>query len=457
MAKLKKGANGNPTKSFFVRMITRDITLEDCILDLIDNSIDGAWKAEGGRPASLDQEADLSSYKIDLVVKPNEFSVTDNCGGIPLSEAQEYAFTFGRRDIDEGDDFSIGVYGIGMKRAVFKMGRDIAINSTFFDEDQDALDAYRVPINVTEWLKPKNEADWDFPIYEAKAGTVAGVHLVVKDLTTETSAEFGSPSFLRELKKILGRDYTLHLHYGLKITLNGAPITGASLLLRSGGDYHPIRTKRSIDVGDGKVQIEIIAGMGAPPPETNAADEANGDERWGWYVICNGRVVLAGDKTAAAGWGTEGWPQWHGQYNGFIGIVLFSSADADLLPLTTTKRSIDTTSTVFRSARPNMRDLAKQWTQYTNVRKPVVVEAKKLEDATIAVPFYQIPMRAKMSMAQVADIPVKPKQAIANINYTVSVERYQALAAAMGDASMAYREIGTRTFEYAYLDYVGRD
>lgn len=49
----KRVAHANPTKSFFVRMITRDISLEDCILDLIDNSIDGAWEVEGGHPIDL--------------------------------------------------------------------------------------------------------------------------------------------------------------------------------------------------------------------------------------------------------------------------------------------------------------------------------------------------------------------------------------------------------------------
>jgi len=34
-------ANAYPRKHFFFEMFTRDISLEDCILDLIDNSIDG--------------------------------------------------------------------------------------------------------------------------------------------------------------------------------------------------------------------------------------------------------------------------------------------------------------------------------------------------------------------------------------------------------------------------------
>ena len=32
---------GDPVKSFFVEMLTRDIELEDAILDLLDNCVDG--------------------------------------------------------------------------------------------------------------------------------------------------------------------------------------------------------------------------------------------------------------------------------------------------------------------------------------------------------------------------------------------------------------------------------
>ena len=35
-------ASAIPTKQFFVSMLTRDIRLEDAILDLVDNCLDGA-------------------------------------------------------------------------------------------------------------------------------------------------------------------------------------------------------------------------------------------------------------------------------------------------------------------------------------------------------------------------------------------------------------------------------
>ena len=55
-------ADASPTKAFFVNMITRDISLEDCILDLIDNSVDSAWRSEGNPPMSLGDDTNLSAY-----------------------------------------------------------------------------------------------------------------------------------------------------------------------------------------------------------------------------------------------------------------------------------------------------------------------------------------------------------------------------------------------------------
>lgn len=37
--------DGNPTKKFFIDMITRDISIEDAIIDLLDNSIIGKTKS----------------------------------------------------------------------------------------------------------------------------------------------------------------------------------------------------------------------------------------------------------------------------------------------------------------------------------------------------------------------------------------------------------------------------
>lgn len=50
---------GNPTKKFFIEMITRDISIEDAIIDLLDNSIDGATQINSD---------DLSGFVINIEI-----------------------------------------------------------------------------------------------------------------------------------------------------------------------------------------------------------------------------------------------------------------------------------------------------------------------------------------------------------------------------------------------------
>lgn len=104
-------ADASPTKTFFVRMLTRDITLDDCILDLVDNSIDGAWESSGEKPSALIVDEALADYSIEITVDSERFKISDNCGGITLEEAVNYAFTFGRKPTERQAEYSVGVYG----------------------------------------------------------------------------------------------------------------------------------------------------------------------------------------------------------------------------------------------------------------------------------------------------------------------------------------------------------
>ncbi len=114
-------ADARPTKSFFVRMLTRDTSLDDCILDLVDNSIDGACETSGVRLSELTVDDSLSGFLIEIQITDKVFQISDNCGGIGLTDARDYAFTFGRKEDEPQSDYTVGVYGIGMKRAIFKL------------------------------------------------------------------------------------------------------------------------------------------------------------------------------------------------------------------------------------------------------------------------------------------------------------------------------------------------
>lgn len=444
-------AGANPTKTFFVRMITRDISLEDCILDLIDNSVDGAWRCEGSRPMGLAQDTDLSKYKIEITANAETFCIADNCGGMSLDDAIEHAFSFGRKATDDTDDYSIGVYGIGMKRAVFKLGTDIVVRSTFREDDGNRF-AFAVPIVIADWLRD-DTPPWDFDIVEDDELKENGVEITVRHLTSGAATSFGSPAFIQNLRRTIGRDYSLHLHRGLQIVLNESAVPAWQIEMREGADFSPMRVEYEDEVDGDPVVVEVIGGMAAPPPDTTDPDvEDEGEKRFGWYIVCNGRIVLAADKTTVSGWGTEDWPQWHRQYSGFVGIVLFTAANAAALPLTTTKRSVDVSSEIFRRARPKMREVTRSWIDYTNSRKQDLDEAKKIEAAAASVAIYAVARRASVVLPRL--VP-KPQEPVANVNYAVPLVRLKKLAKALGRSSMPYRDVGLKTFEYTYDDLVG--
>src|SRR2546427_11930787 len=127
--------NASPTKEFFIHMLTRDIQLTPAILDLVDNSFDGA---RGLRPRGnyegLWVRMEMSSEKCDIA---------DNCGGIPVDIARDYAFRFGRPKEAKGTPGSMGQFGVGMKRTFFRLGRHFVVRSTTtesrftVDEDVD--------------------------------------------------------------------------------------------------------------------------------------------------------------------------------------------------------------------------------------------------------------------------------------------------------------------------------
>ena len=96
-------------------MLTRDVLLTRAIIDLVDNSIDGAKR--------LRSEGDYSGLKVIIRFSEEEFSIEDNCGGISIPTARDYAFRFGRPKDAPSTTSSVGQFGVGMKRTFFKLGR----------------------------------------------------------------------------------------------------------------------------------------------------------------------------------------------------------------------------------------------------------------------------------------------------------------------------------------------
>ncbi|ADG08962.1 ATP-binding protein [Caulobacter segnis] len=437
----------DPTKAFFVRTITRDIRLEDCILDLVDNSLDGARSMLGAPASTIDGKIDFSKFLVEIHFSEDGFSIVDNCGGISLDDAINYAFTFGRREDDDPEDYTIGVYGIGMKRAVFKLGNQVSVRSTNRPPKKGAApEPFEVTIDVPEWLKSPT---WDFDLGPSDPLSKPGVEIVVKDLNDEVAAVFATPGFENNMRRLLGRDYSRFISHGLTIKVNGKAIRPFEFGILQSDTIKPFRA----DFTFRDVRVELISGMAAQPSESDDPDEdAEKEDRSGWYVLCNDRLVLAADKSIITGWGYEGKNRWHPQYRGFIGIVHFSAKSTEDLPLTTTKRSIDPDRQVYKGAIGRMIELTRAWIDYTNKRKSALEEAKSLEGGAKYVPAFDLPINKTLSYPTLTSAP-RVKEI--TIQYPKLQRLVRDLAQGFGDPGLSAREVGNRSFDYAYRELVG--
>ncbi|MCP4263901.1 MAG: hypothetical protein GY774_41300 [Planctomycetes bacterium] len=362
MAK-KDEAIAIPTKQFFVSMLTRDINLADAILDLIDNCLDGALRLSDG------DEVDYSKHSVNIILDCKRFSIEDDCGGISRDIAKNYAFKMGREPDDERDSESetIGMYGVGMKRAIFKMGRD-AIVRTNCDNDE-----FYVPI-ASDWLDDK---EWNpLPILQSTTETKLehpGTIIEVTNLYPSVSKHFENDSFINDLQTAIGEHFTSFLQKGLKIIVNDSsvkPVLVEVLVSDEADGPAPYVYQKEIEGVTVSITVGLNTGKAIDDNDEESADfERNRSAATaGWTVFCNDRAVIVGDKSRLTGWG-DGLPFYHYQFSVITGIVEFRSACADKLPITTTKRALDTSSDVWLEARTKMREGLRVWINHTNMWK----------------------------------------------------------------------------------------
>lgn len=440
-------AHAAPSKEFFVRMITKDIHLEDCILDLIDNCLDGARRNSANAPDATRYQG----FAARIEISPDFFKIEDNCGGIGVDQAIDYAFHFGRRKDAPPGDHSIGLYGIGMKRAIFKMGNAIAIRSS------TNLDSFAATIDVDAWLAkaPVKGADgslhedWDFDLDDAPALAYPGTQISIQQLYPEVSRQFADPTFRNGLVRIVSRDYAHFIAKGFSITVNGIPVAGFRFAVREGENIKPLRTHYVDETG---IRVEIIAGMAAAPPDDLSPTERRSEtDYYGWFVLCNDRVIVASDKGEQTGWGESGGPLWHYQYNGFLGIVNFVADNPTLLPWRTTKRDVDDTNPAYRRALVRMREVARAWVKYTNDRRVDLAHAKEAEARAVARPISAVERNEALRMPAP---PAAQRVMYSSIQYTKPVGEIEKAKRLLKSPRMSNARLGEATFDY-FVEHEG--
>lgn len=431
-------AKGEPSKSFFIDMITRDLGLTDCILDLIDNAVDIAVARSAADVMGLltngKHRALFRDATISLRISAHEFLIEDTCGGISIADATERVFRFGTPGTREGAP-GLSVYGIGMKRAFFKLGERIEVQSA------TAREWFRIDIDVPTW---QSQDAWDFPFTDqgpssqGDLGKRPGTRIRIRRLREGIGRRLSQASFQNQLVSKIAATYALFLAAGLRIRVGDEDVKSALPTL---GSYRDLDTARKVISQQG-VQILIIAGV--TPYEDRTPR--------GWYVFCNGRMLLEADRSSLTGWG-ETVPQWHTKFGHFVGYVYFKSEDVRLLPWTTTKQGVVFESPVYQGAlaemqvqsRPVLRFLTDM---YPGEQTPEGVQEREVLKKAQSLAIDKIP-RAETAFAVRATRDKKSDEARSvRIQYSKTLKEIDRVRRCLNKPRMSASAVGEHTFDY---------
>ncbi|MEN5084015.1 ATP-binding protein [Bosea sp. TWI1241] len=434
--------DASPTKAFFVEIITKDIQLDEAIQDLVDNCIDGAKRL---RPGS---DANYNGLRVSIELNAQGFVIEDNCGGIPLDIARKYAFKFGRAKGFKRTSHSVGQFGVGMKRALFKMGDLFSVSST------EPEHSFRIEVDVPTWAN--DDTNWDFDITELVDRPYAveqtGTRIQVSNLDPAVATTFSQAGFVTKLRHDIRVVQQHPMRLGLQISLNGQAIIPTEWQLKEGAGIAPAFRQFEDDLGgDSPLSTRLYAGVG----ESSRAHA-------GWYVFCNGRCILEADQEATTGWSElsddgVGVPKYHGQFARFRGYAFLDSDDSRILPWNTTKTGLDLESDAYRRLRGRLIEITRPVIDFLNN-----LDAEKDLEETDKILTHALAKAAPVALERLVARPVfvytpQPRRGppLARISFQKPKAEADRLKEAL--SAQSNPDLGAKAFEYAYANLIEED
>lgn len=346
-------------------ILTRDISPTEAVYDLVDNAIDAARndifqkgltkKDKFGLPAIY------AGYKITLRITPKSVAISDNCNGIAREELTLNTFIIGK---SSSHLQGIGHFGVGLKRSMLALGRTYGLKSNTVDF------AAQLRFTAAELSIRDNPLVGELIVPRPKARTT----ISITDLEAGPLHEFGDDIDLSLLRTRLGQRYGIFIKKGVQITVNGSAVDAIDASVRARAPISPKRRHSN----SGSVSFFVEAGMHnkyRAPSEPDHSTQENGKiaDRYGWYIVCNDRVIELASKEKKHGFSAD----WHPEYNGFVGWVHFVSDDPADLPWNTKKTEIDVNSAPFRAAVDILRELSDDFRRENRKLKKATSSASK--------------------------------------------------------------------------------
>lgn len=304
-----------PSKRLFLSIIA-DYDLNRSICELVDNGFD-VW-TRAGRSTEITVDVWLDDHNRTIRVE-------DNAGGLAREELK-YIIGPGQTGSTDTDE-TIGIFGVGTKRAVVALAAQIRITTRYQEQH-----TYQIEFD-DGWLE---DDEWALPLYEVDQITPGTTCVELQRLRVAISGEQE-----RQLRTHLGATYAKFLdHERVTLRLNGTAIEPRYFDSWSyPPDYLPRRYHGSLKAPNGSmVSVEVLAGL------SNESSPTSGE--YGVYFYCNDRLVAPAMKTFDVGFtkGQAGLP--HPKIS-LTKVIVTLRGEAAQMPWNSSKSDISTKHHVF--------------------------------------------------------------------------------------------------------------
>lgn len=315
--------DGTPEKRLYWSIIS-DYGIKTGICELIDNAIDQWMATNPQQELSIELNLDADRQLIKII---------DNAGGVKEEDLRLLIAPGASRN--DPDAESIGVFGVGGKRAVIALAELVTIKTRHFGAKSYQIDISR------DWLE---SSDWHIPHFE-----IPDIEEGVTTVDMSALRKSFDERDIVDLSEHISETYAWFLNHGkCKIIVNGdliAPNVFDMWAYPIG--FEPRKAKFIVNLkGHGEVNVEIDSGL--------IRDRDPIKENYGVYFYCNNRLIVKGLKTREVGYfvtSEAGVP--HPDASLCRAIVKINGG-AKLMPWNSSKTDINFAHPVFQEIRPTL-------------------------------------------------------------------------------------------------------
>lgn len=327
--------DATPSKRLFLSIIA-DYDLNRSICELVDNALD-VW-VRGGKTKNI-------VIRIGLNKLQQTITVEDDAGGLAKSELR-YVVGPGQTGTTPSNE-TIGIFGVGTKRAVVALAQDIAIKTRHGKQA-----THQVEFDEA-WLADES---WDLPVYEIDEIPPGTTRVELQKLRVQVTDEA-----LSQLRDHLQATYAKFLvKNNIAIKLNGEKLTPQFFENWAyPPSYSPRRYTGTLKTEEGQViRVEAIAGL--------ARESSPAAGEYGVYFYCNERLVARAMKTFDVGFvkGLAGLP--HPKVS-LTRVLVSLNGDARSMPWNSSKSDISTKHEVFLALRNWLVQVVKDYASLSRI------------------------------------------------------------------------------------------